>query len=86
MGDVMVILKIFPAEPGIEDAIIEKLKTVSSGKLADVKKDPLAFGMFVIRAGFIIPDKEDGRMPALEKEVRAIEGINEMEVEGATLV
>jgi len=86
MGDVMVILKIFPAEPGIEDTIIEKLKAISTGKCADVKKDPLAFGMFVIRAGFIIPDKEDGKMPALEKEVAAIEGVNQVEVEGATLV
>ncbi len=86
MGEVMIILKVFPEEPGKEDSVVEKLKQLKTGRVVEVKKEPLAFGMFVIRAGIVIPDKEDGRMQALENEVKAIPSVNQVEVEGTTLL
>lgn len=82
----MVILKVFPEEPGKEDEIIEKLKAVKSGKVSEVKKEPLAFGMFVLIAGIVLANKEDGEMTALEEEVKAIEGVKDVSVEGTTLL
>ena len=86
MGEVMIILKVFPEEPGKEDSVVEKLKQLKTGRVVEVKKEPLAFGMFVIRAGIVIPDKEDGRMQAVEEEIMATEGVKEVEVEGTTLL
>jgi len=86
MGEVMVIFKVLPEEPGKEDSIVEALKQVKSGRVVEVRKEPLAFGMFVVKAGIVIPDKEDGRMQALEDEIKAIPGVNQAEVEGTTLL
>jgi len=86
MGEVMIILKVFPEEPGKEDSVVEKLKQLKTGRVVEVKKEPLAFGMFVIRVGIVIPDKEDGRMQAVEEEIMASEGVKEVEVEGTTLL
>ena len=86
MGDVMVIFKVFPDEPGAEDKVIEGLNGIKSARVAEIKKEPLAFGMFVVKAGFIIPDKEAGRMQALEDEVKAVGHVNEVEVIGTTLL
>jgi len=86
MGEVMIILKVFPEEPGKEDSVVEKLKQLKTGRVVEVKKEPLAFGMFVIRVGIVIPDKEDGRMQAVEEEIMATEGVKEVEVEGTTLL
>ncbi len=86
MGEVMVIFKILPEEPGKEDSILQKLKHLKNCRVAEVKKEPLAFGMFVVKAGIIIPDKEDGRLQAVEEEIRAIKGVKEVEIEGTTLL
>ena len=82
----MVIFKVFPEEPGKEDAVVEALKQVKSGRVVEVRKEPLAFGVFVVKAGIVIPDKEDGKMQALEEEVKAIPGVNQVEIEGTTLL
>ncbi len=82
----MVILKVLPEEPGKENSIKEALKQIKSGRVAEVRKEPLAFGMFVIKAGVVIPDKEAGKMQALEDEVKAIPGVKQVEVEGTTLL
>lgn len=86
MGEVMVVLKVFPEEPGKEDSVAEKLRHLKSGRVVEVKKEALAFGMFVVRAGIVIPDKEDGRMQAVEEEAKKIEGVKGVEVEGTTLL
>ena len=86
MGEVMVIFRVFPEEPGKEDSVMEKLKAVKSGRVVEVRKEPLAFGMFIVKAGIVIPDKEDGKMQALEDEIKAIPGVNQVEVEGTTLL
>ena len=86
MGEVMVIFKVFPEEPGKEDSVAEALKQVKGGRVVEVRKEPLAFGVFVVKAGIVIPDKEDGKMQALEDEIKAIPGVNQVEVEGTTLL
>ncbi|MCX6802558.1 MAG: hypothetical protein NT067_05620 [Candidatus Diapherotrites archaeon] len=86
MGESMVILKIMPEEPGLEDKVIEQLKKLKAGKLQDSKKEPLAFGMFIIMAGIVIPNTKEGEVAALEAEVKAVKGVESVTVEGETLL
>jgi translation elongation factor aEF-1 beta len=86
MGESMVILKIMPEEPGIEDQIIKELGKLKAGKLQDSKKEPLAFGLFIIMAGIVIPNTKEGEVALLEAEVKKIKGVESVTVEGETLL
>ncbi len=86
MGDVLVILKIYPE--GIDEIeLVEKgVKGITAGEVKEVKREPIAFGMELIKAGIAIPDKEEGRMEKLEEALKALPGVKEVEVEGMTLL
>jgi translation elongation factor aEF-1 beta len=86
MGKAMVVFKIFPESPEAVDLVEKGVKEIKEGEVKDVRKEPLAFGMSIIRAGILIPDKEEGRMEKLEKAVKNIKGVKEVEVEGITLI
>ncbi len=81
----MVIFKVF-ADPENLDAVCERLKAVKEGAFRDLKREPIGFGIEIIRVGYVIPDKVDGAMPALEAAVAKVEGIKNSEVEVATLI
>ncbi len=85
MGNVLVIFKIF-SDPENVETVEKELSNIKSGKVREVKKEPLGFGIDIIKAGYIIPDKTEGAMEALEEEIRKIDGINQLEVEGITLL
>lgn len=81
----MVIFKVF-ADPENLDSVCEKLKNVKEGVFRDLKREPIGFGIELIRVGYVIPDKTDGAMTALEDALAKLEGVNQVEVEVATLI
>lgn len=87
MGKALVIFKIFP-EPEEIDKVIEALKalTIDQVKYQDLKREPVGFGIEVIRVGYIVPDKTDGIMPLLEEAVSKVPGVNQVEMDGVTLI
>lgn len=85
MGQTMVILKVFPEAPGDEEEVVEALKGLKTGEVKDVQKEPLAFGMFVVRVGVLLPEKKEP-MNELQEEVKAIPKVKDVEVEGMTLL
>ncbi len=87
MGKAMVIFKVF-SDPEKMDAVTVALKSIEIDqvKFQDLKREPIGFGIEVIRVGYIVPDKTDGLMPKLEEEISKIDGINQLEVDGVTLI
>lgn len=85
MGNVMVIFKVF-CDPDQLDSVEKQLRELKDGAFRDLKREPIGFGIEVIRVGYIIPDKTDGAMTKLENAVAAVKGINQSEVEMATLI
>jgi len=90
MGYIMSIYKIYPEEPEDIDKIVEILKKgfVEPFKVQtnDIRIEPIAFGLKLIRVGIVFPDKIDGLLDKLEDLLKAIPGIRELEVEGSTLI
>ena len=81
MGKVFVILRIFPEENADLSQIEEKLKEVPGFK--EARREPIGFGIEVIKAGFVVEDAEGNKV---EEMVSQIEGVKEAETIEATLI
>lgn len=82
MGNVAISLKIMPESPETD---IEKIKDELSKilKIQDSKIEPIAFGLKALKILIIVPDKGTEE---IEKQIRNIDGVSEVEVESVTLV
>jgi len=85
MGKAMVVFKVF-TDPENLDAVEKSLREIKEGDFKDLKREPIGFGIEVIRVGYVVPDKVDGAMTRLEEAVKRTPLINEAEVEMATLI
>lgn len=81
----MVVFKVF-SDPENLDSVTNALKEVKEGAFRDLKREPIGFGIEVIRVGYVIPDKTDGALPQLEEAIKKIPGINQVEVDMMTLL
>lgn len=81
----MIIFKVF-ADPENLDAVEKSLKEITQGEFKDLKREPIGFGIEVIRAGYLISDKEEGVMNKLEEAVKSVPLINQAEIEMTTII
>jgi len=78
MANVLVTYKVFPTEVGINLDNLEKMikKEIAPDR---VEKEPVGFGLVVLKVSKIIPDK-GGLIDSLESKIRSIKGVGEVEV------
>ena len=81
-----VIMKITSQDMEKLSELEESLKQLKSGEVKDVKREPIGFGIEVIKLGVLINEKEEGALEKLKKEVSEIGLVDSMEVEGMTLI
>lgn len=88
MGDVMVVFKLYPEEAGDSEKIVEGVKGLSfdPAKVVDIKREPIAFGLEVVRVGVRMPDKTEGLMDKVEEALKGLDRVGEVETESATLL
>ncbi|NPA86144.1 MAG: elongation factor 1-beta [bacterium] len=85
MAGVLVILQVRPESPEVDiNALAEKVKkkVEESGKfkVLELRIEPFAFGLNVIRMKVVIPE-EEGAQDYLESIIKSVEGVEDVEVE-----
>ena len=78
MANVLVTYKVFPTEVSVNLDNLEKMikKEIASDR---IEKEPVGFGLVVLKVSKIIPDK-GGLIDSLESKIRSIKGVGEVEV------
>ncbi len=86
----MSVYKIYPEDPEDIERIVESLKKEFPEPFKvqtnDIRIEPIAFGLSLIRVGVVFPDKIDGLLDKLEEILKEIPGVRELEVEVSTLI
>ena len=86
MGKTFVIFKVNPKDMEKLSETEGELKSCKEGECKDIQQAPIGFGIVVLKAGYVIPEKDDAALDRLTKEIEALSSVESAEVEGMTLV
>jgi translation elongation factor EF-1beta len=84
MGKTMVIYRVTPTDMGKLDETVGQVKDLKAGRVVDVKKEPIGFGITVLKVGVVVEKEE-----AVEKataELSALPLVEEAEQQEMTLL
>jgi len=82
MGNVLVSMKIFPADITVDLNQLKQQIERSLPKDASVRKfveEPIAFGLNALIAHILIPEDKSGELEKIENALRNIEGVSNIE-------
>ncbi len=83
MAKVMVSLKIFPSDIIADMNGLKQMITRSLAGIATIYKfdeEPVAFGLVALVVHILMPEEESGVMDEVERRLKSITGISEVEV------
>lgn len=80
MAEVMVTVKIMPESPEVDmDSLSSHIGEIDGGRLNNVEREPIAFGLVALLASYVVEDKE-GTADNLENAIREIDDVQSAEV------
>ena len=68
------------------DETVAAVRGIKAGAVKDVLREPIGFGVEVIKAGVLIDSKDDAAMDRVIAEIAALAEVEDAEVEGMTLL
>ncbi len=73
-------LRVMLEDPSADlDAMIGEIRSILGEKLKFVKKEPIGFGITALHLTLLVEDREGGMEP-IEKEIRGVVGVGEVDV------
>jgi translation elongation factor EF-1beta len=82
----MLIIRVKPNDMEKIDEIIKDIKKIKTGEVREVRKEPIGFGIELIKAGILVPSEDETMPEKVIKEITKIKDVEEAEVEGMTLL
>jgi len=68
------------------DECVDQIKTIESGEVKDVRREPIGFGVEIIKAGILIGSKEEALPERVVNEIRSLDSVEDAEIVGMTLL
>ena len=81
-----IIYKITPKDMDNISETEKEVRSIKSGIVKDVKREPIGFGIEMIKVGVLVNEKESGAMEKVTKELQALSSVEEVEQEAMTLL
>lgn len=81
-----IIYKVTPKDMEKIDETEKAVKGITSGDVKDVQRDPIGFGIEMLKVGVIVNEKEEGAMEKVTKELEALDSVEEVQQESMTLL
>ncbi len=82
----LLILKINAKDLEKLDATVKAVKGIKSGEVKDVKREPIGFGVEIIKAGILVNSKDEKAIDRVLEEVNKLKEVEDAEIEGMTLL
>lgn len=80
MAEVLVTVKIMPESPDVDmDSLSNRIGEISGGRLNNVEREPIAFGLVALNASYVIEDTEGGT-DNLENAIKDMDDVQSVEV------
>ena len=81
-----IIYKITPKDMDDISQTEKDVRGIKSGVVKDVKREPIGFGIEMIKVGVLVNEKEAGAMEKVTKELQDLASVEEVEQEAMTLL
>ena len=81
-----IIYKITPKDMDDISQTEKDVRGIKSGIVKDVKREPIGFGIEMIKVGVLVNEKEAGAMEKVTKELQDLASVEEVEQEAMTLL
>jgi len=83
VGKVMAVYRVYPEEGYDLQKLMDELEKIE--KVKSIKREPIAFGLEVLKVGVLLDDKQDNP-EEVEQEIRKTSGVKEVENLEVTLI
>ncbi|HZX20285.1 MAG TPA: hypothetical protein VFF13_04695 [archaeon] len=81
-----IIYKVTPKDMEKIGETEKEVRTIKSGIVKDVKRDPIGYGIELLKVGVIVDEKVEGAMEKVTKELESLKSVEEVEQIGMTLL
>ena len=81
-----IIYKVTPKDMDNISQTEKDVRGIKSGVVKDVKREPIGFGIEMIKVGVLVNEKEAGAMEKVTKELQGLASVEEVEQEAMTLL
>ena len=85
MGKTLVIYRVTPKDMENLEEAIAQIKGLKSGQVVDVKKEPIGFGVTILKVGVVLPEKSED-VEKVTGELSKLSTVEEAEQQEMTLV
>jgi len=83
MGKAMIVYKVYPEEEVNLNELEEKIRKID--KVTEIKREPIAFGLELLRVAMVIDDKKE-KPEAYESQLRELPEVRNIETESMNLI
>ena len=80
------IVKINASDMDRLDETIEAVKGIKNGDVKDVKREPIGFGVEIIKAGITVDSSDEKLVEKVLNELNGLKEVESAELEGMTLL